>query len=297
MDVSIVTVAYNSAACIKACLESVLAQQDVRKEIVLVDNASSDQTVDVIHSLGDKVRSIRNEQNVGFGRACNQAFACCQGRYIYLLNPDAQLIGRNALSSLCRALEQHPTWGLAGTRILDADGRPKGPPPSSYPDQGRVRHDFDRLPGSIAWAVGASLIIRREVFARVGGFDPDFFLYGEETDLCLRVRKLGFEIGYVDEVAVRHIGGQSEAGRDPYEVWTRRSNGIHLFWQKHYRPEDVVRLLRRDRFRSRYRMLVHGLQAQFLPAGSVAWQKHRRYRAIWESCCSALSRNVPGKPG
>ena len=99
----------------------------------------------------------------------------------------------------------------------------------------------------------------------------------------------------VEDAAVRHIGGASESGRDPYEVWTRRANGLHLFWKKHYPPTDVDKLLRRNCFRARYRMLVNGWLARFQSPKSNAWQKHRRYRAVWETSKSLLSARVNRK--
>src|SRR4029079_2283177 len=101
------------------------------------------------------------------------------------------------------------------------------PPSSSYPGQQTTVNNFDRLPGKVAWVIAASIIVRREIYAKMGGFDPDFFLYSEDTDFCLRLRKLGSEIGYFPEVEVGHIGGQSESDQDPFEVWMRRANGIH----------------------------------------------------------------------
>jgi|ERR1051326_2301512 GT2 family glycosyltransferase len=288
MDVSVITVTYNSAASIADCLESARAQRDVQSEILVIDNASSDRTVGFVRGLQATLTLIENRENVGFGRACNQGFAASKGRYIYLLNPDAQLIGTDALATICRALSEHKQWGMAGSRVETATGEKKSPA-TTYPDQSHVRKDFSQLPGKIAWVVGASMMVKREVYAELGGFDPEFFLYSEETDFCLRLRQRGYEIGFVEGAAVRHIGGASESGRDPYEVWTRRSQGLHLFWQKHYAPEDVERLLQRNRFRAGYRMLVNGWLARLQPPKSSAWQKHRRYRAVWEACSKSLA--------
>jgi GT2 family glycosyltransferase len=294
MDVSVIIVTYNSASSINDCLKSVAEQQDVEREILVIDNASSDETVSVVRTSTGKPILFENRENVGFGRACNQGFAASKGRFIYLLNPDAQLIGSNALATLCRALAEHKSWGMAGSRVLSATGEWKRPA-TNYPDDSHVRKDFSALPGKIAWVVGASMIIRREVYSELGGFDSDFFLYSEETDFCLRLRQRGYEIGVVEDAAVRHIGGASESGRDPYEVWTRRSRGLHLFWQKHYPPTDVDKLLRRNCLRARYRMLVNGWLARFQSSKSNAWQKHRRYRAVWETSKSLLSARANRK--
>ncbi|HYG35981.1 MAG TPA: glycosyltransferase family 2 protein [Clostridia bacterium] len=291
MQVSVITVTYNSAACIRECLKSAATQQGIDAEIILVDNASRDNTVEIARGFGGRVTVLANQQNVGFGIGCNQGFEISRGQFIYLLNPDAQLVTPNALSKLCAELGRHPQWGMAGNRILSADGELKDPPAIHYPNQGRVRADFSELPGEIAWVLGASMIIRRDVYTEVGGFDPSFFLYGEEIDFCLRVRQHGHEIGYVDDVEVEHIGGASERGSDPYDVAARRISGLHRFWQKHYAPDDVAYLIRRDQLRSGYRMAVYWMLSCGHAHDGKAWRKHRRYRAIWEVSSKFLAHH------
>src|SRR5712664_1497845 len=108
MDVSVIIVTYNSASSIADCLKSVQDQQDVTREILVIDNASSDQTADVVRGSLAKPVLIENRENIGFGRACNQGFAASQGRLIYLLNPDAQLVRSDSLALLGQALADHP---------------------------------------------------------------------------------------------------------------------------------------------------------------------------------------------
>src|SRR6267142_2388381 len=215
MDVSIIIVTYNSAPSIGDCLKSVQEQQDVQREILVIDNASSDETINVVRGSRVNPILIENRENIGFGKACNQGFAASQGRHIYLLNPDAQIVRSVGLALLCRALADHPRWGMAATRILSADSKPRPAPETDYPGQSPLDEKFSHLPGRIAWVIGASMIVRREVYAELGGFDPDFFLYGEDIDFGLRLRRCGHEIGLGEEVAVRRIGGASEQGRDP----------------------------------------------------------------------------------
>jgi len=297
IDVSIIIVTYRSACCIKDCLDALSAQKSVRTEIIVVDNASKDDTTEIVREGNRAVLLIENRDNLGFGRACNQGFEVSRGRFIYLLNPDTQLMGTDALACLCRALEEQPRWGMAGTCILSAKGQPKGPPNKEYPGQSRARSDFSHLPGQIAWVIGASIFVRREAYEAAGGFDLNFFLYGEDIDFCLRLRQKGYEIGFVDAVKVRHIGATSERGLDPYEVATRRTQGIHLFWKKHYPAADVARLVRRDQRRARYRMVLNGLLASVQPPNSLAWQKHRRYRAICETSARFLSDQQASEVG
>ncbi len=282
VEISVITVTYNSAATIAACLRSLQEQREIKPEIIVVDNASADATVGVVQDI-EGVKLIANRDNVGFGRGCNQGFEASHGRFVFMLNPDACLEEKDGLVRLCRAMDAHPAWGLAGTRILSWDGHNEMPPAMSYPDQRHARCDFSNLPGEIAWVLGASLFIRRDVFGAIGGFDPGFFLYGEETDLCMRIRKLGREIGYVPEVTVRHIGGVSERGNDPYQTRLRSMAGLHRFWMKHYPREDVLHMIRRDRFRATFRREWYALMGRWGGPASKAWLKHREYAAISEA--------------
>jgi len=280
VDISVIIVTYNSADCIAACVESVLAQTGVTAEVIVVDNASADDTLARLKPLACRV--IASPENLGFGRGNNLGFGVSTGRYIYLLNPDAKLVAQNALAELCRQMDATPRWGMAGTLILSPDGHDESAPATDYPGDRHIQRDFSKLPGKLAWLMGASMVIRRELYEKLGGFDPAFFLYSEETDLCLRMRELGYELGHISEVAVSHIGGASEDPRDPYAVSARKLRGLLLFRVKHYSPEDCRFLALRDLRRARWRMFWNGLLARIQPPRSKAWLKHRQYRAIWE---------------
>lgn len=291
MDISVISVTYNSERCIADCVRSVRSQRGVEFEIVVVDNASTDNTLARLKALNCRV--IASPENGGFGRGNNLGFAATSGRYVYLLNPDARLVETDALTNLCRLMDATPRWGMAGTMVRSSDGKPESPPAANYPGQRHVRRDFSNLPGKIAWVLGASMIIRRELYKKLGGFDPGFFLYSEETDFCLRMRETGFEIGHVPEISVEHIGGDSEDARDPYEVSAQKLKGLLRFRQKHYSPDDCLRLAKRDSRRARFRMIWNGLFARLQPPRSKSWQKQRRYRAIWEISRDYLKSRKP----
>ena len=294
MDISVIIVTYNAANYIRACLDSVCRQTDLEFEIIVVDNASADDTTKVVQKyIGDKknLRLLANRVNIGFGRANNQAFAASSGQFIYLLNPDAQLVQPDALKILRSEMERHPEWGVAGTRILQGDGQEEIMLCDHYQGQEHVRHrDFSKLPGRRAAVLGASMFFARHVFAEMGGFDEDFFLYQEEVDLCLRLREKGYEIGFVPQAAIQHIGEASERGCDPYETWRRRADGMLRFWKKHYPAADALRLAKKDERRARFKMLTYGWLARWQPANSGAWRKHRKYRAIWERSRSFIGQ-------
>jgi GT2 family glycosyltransferase len=294
VDISVIIVTYNSAKCIAACVESLLVQSGVSFEVIVVDNASTDETLATLKNFN--VRVISSPANLGFGRGCNLGFLQSCGRYIYLLNPDARLDGTNSLAKLCEVLDANIQWGMTGTRVCSTDGNDESSPATEYPGQRHVRRDFSGLPGKIAWTIGASMIVRRDVYEQLGGFDPGFFLYSEETDFCLRLRELGFEIGYAPEVMVLHIGGASEDWRDPYDVSARRLRGLLLFRQKHYSPDDCRFLAKRDLRRARFRMVWNGLLSSLQPPRSKVWLKYRQYRAIWEVSLEYLRSTCKEKP-
>jgi N-acetylglucosaminyl-diphospho-decaprenol L-rhamnosyltransferase len=289
VDVSVIVVTYNSERCIGACLGSILRQKGAPFETVVIDNASADDTLQKLRK--EKLSVIESKENIGFGRACNLGFSQSKGKYILLLNPDAELVDEFALRDMCRNMEQNPHWGLAGTKVVSHEGCLESPPAGEYPGQKHVNRDFSRLPGKIAWVIGASMVVRRDIFSRLGGFDPDYFLYSEETDLCLRTREIGYEIGWMEDVVARHIGGDSERDTDPFYVACRKLTGLITFRSKHYSKDECIFLAKRDLNRARFRMISNRIQASFKGTKSKPWAKYRTYRGIWETSTKYLDSN------
>jgi GT2 family glycosyltransferase len=280
-DISVIIVTYNSSRCVQECLNSLQRQKGVNHEVIVVDNASSDDTV--VEVRNNPCLLLENEENIGFGKACNIGVSRSTGRYIFLLNPDAQLTDKSDLETICRHMEENQKWGLAGTKVLCPNGSLESPPAQEYPGQKHVQRDFSKLPGDIAWVIGAAMIIRREIYLQLDGFDPDYFLYSEETDMCLRVRELGHEIGWMEDVVVRHISGDSEKHADPYNVASRKLRGLLIFRDKHYSLKECVFLAKRDRRRAFFRMLTNGSVALCKGGKSTEWEKYRMYRGVWET--------------
>ena len=280
-DISVIIVTYNSSECIQACLDSLWSQKGVDYEVIVVDNTSTDDTLLTVRN--NRSLLLESEENIGFGRACNLGMARSTGRYIFLLNPDARLTDESDLAQVCRLMDENPRWGLAGAKVLSPNGSLESPPAREYPGQKHVQRDFSKLPGDIAWVIGAAMIIRREIYLQLDGFDPEFFLYSEETDLCLRIRECGYEIGWMEDVSVRHIGGESEKGVDPYDTACRKLRGLLTFRTKHYAHRECVFLANRDRRRAFFRMITNGLLALVRGKKSTAWEKYRMYRGVWKT--------------
>jgi GT2 family glycosyltransferase len=223
--VDAVVVAYNSRATLRACVAPLAALPWAA--VTVVDNASPDDSSDVVADL--PVNVIRSPHNGGFSYGCNLGSAGGSAPYVLLLNPDARLAPAD-LSALVEALEANPEAALVGPRILDEEGRlawsqRRFPrlrstyaqalllhrlfPKASWTDELiREPSAYDR-PGSPDWLSGACVLVRRSALEQVGGLDPGFFLYSEDTDLCRRLRLAGWNVLFEPRATVHHVGGAS----------------------------------------------------------------------------------------
>ena len=243
IDLSVIIISYNTRDYLSDCLKSVLKQQGITFEIIVVDNNSTDGSRRMVAQAFPRVKLIANSENLGFGRANNQALKICRGRYVYFLNPDT-VTEPDCFITMLRFMEENPGIGLAGTKMLYPDHSFHPSVGDGYPGGRRARKIMPTLPGDIAWVLGASMIAPIEVIKAMHGFDERFFLYGEEQDLCLRIRKSGLRIGYISDAVVIHWGGKSERNNLPADVWAKKIKAEYLFYSKHY-PDATVRAIRR----------------------------------------------------
>ena len=278
-EISVVVVSYNTADLIGECLASVESGQGVPLEIFVVDNASSDGSAAAVRKGFPAVHLVENRENRGFGAANNQVLSLCRGRYLVLLNPDA-VVRPGAFREMAAHMDANPRVGLAGPRITNPDGSHQDSVSFRYPGQKHTSGELAGLAGSIACVMGACQIIRPELMRRIGGFDEDFFLYGEDQDLCLRIRESGYEIGYVESAEVVHHGGKSERGSTPPEVWRRKMNAEYLFYEKHYLPGTVRRIVKAHLARSGWRLAILRLSLPFARDRMAAAGKMAKYLAL-----------------
>lgn len=261
MELSIVIVSYNTAALTLACLESLTAA-DGDKEIRVVDNASTDDTLLRIRSRFPETHVIANETNRGFAAANNQALPHCSGRYVVFLNPDT-VVKKVALQKAVDFMDANPQIGLAGAKILNPDGTLQESVAYRYPGEKYTSGETADLTGNIACVLGAFMIARKELIVELGGFDEDYFLYGEDQDLAWRIREKGFSIGYIEESEVFHWGGQSEAETPPAAVFAKKIRAEYLFYAKHYRPQTIAGIKRSHRRKAIYRLITLKLMNPF----------------------------------
>lgn len=257
LQVSVLIVNYNTAAEVIQCVHSVLAQQGVTFDIWVIDNASHDMSVKRLQETFSNIHVIENARNVGFGAANNIGAAGASGEYLYFLNPDAQLIGSDSLLRLYTFLKDRPACGLAGTRVIETASGRKIKAAYHYPGQAHLKNTagIANLPGKIAWIQGSSMLIKKSLFDQLHGFDDNYFLYAEETDLCLRVRKAGYCIEVCPDASVEHIGGASQRHEKVAATRLRKQQALYLFYQKHYSHADCQRLAKRARKHATWKIL------------------------------------------
>jgi GT2 family glycosyltransferase len=186
------------------------------------------------------------------------------GMFLLLLNPDTVLMRSDTLKILVDRLASNPQIGLLSPLIEEPRKDKQVYPRYRYPSTGHLKYTkiFNALPGQIAWVLGACMLIKHSVFEVIGGFDPDYFLYGEDTDICLKLRLAKYEIGFAEDVRIMHVGGASEFGANTLEKWLRKKRGLYLFFTKHLDTRDVIRIAKVETLKSR--IYLFGLQCKYL---------------------------------
>jgi N-acetylglucosaminyl-diphospho-decaprenol L-rhamnosyltransferase len=245
-DLSIVIVNWNTSQLLRQCLSSIKNCGE-NWEIVVVDNASTDDSSRMVEDEFPEAHLLLNETNLGFARANNRGIQASRGRYILLLNSDT-VASEEALAYLVSFMDQHPNVGACGPRLLRLDGSPQpyafgGDPTLFYLlARGinqllfrRYLHDWaTHTIQEVDWVSGACLMARRQAIEQVGLLDENIFMYFEDNDWCLRIRKAGWKVYYNPQVSIVHIGGQSLAqnpsARQAYY------HSLNYFYAKHYSP-------------------------------------------------------------
>lgn len=259
-EASIVIVSFNTRDTLRECLETVQREASgLRIETFVVDNNSRDGSPEMVEVKFPEVRLIRSTVNLGFGAANNLALQAAQGGYLILLNSDA-FLGPGTLRLAIDHMNRQPEVALGGARLVGRDLSWQ-PAARMFPS---IRTDalvmtglaarypkskffgyFDRTwadpsqPAQVDWVPGAFSIIRAEVLEEVGLFDPRFFLYAEEVDLCRRIKNAGYAIWYWPDILVVHVGGESsrtmsDADLSGSQVVHWRMRSTLLYYRKHH---------------------------------------------------------------
>jgi len=246
IELSVIVVNWNTRDLLRECLAALhAADLPAPAETIVVDNASTDGSVDMVRGEFPGVTVLANEDNAGYARANNRALCRARGRYVLLLNSDTR-VAPTAIRTLWRFMEEHPAAAACAPRLVTVDGLAQrfafgGEPTAAYLLRrllargllGRDLHDW-ACPEAreVDWASGACLLVRREAVDAVGLLDEEMFMYFEDVDWCLRMRRSGWRVYVQPEAVVTHVGGQSvrqnSAARQNYY------HGMRRLYAKHY---------------------------------------------------------------
>ena len=251
--IAVVIVAYNTADLLRRCLYGLRSDGGGRVQVIVVDNGSNDETVAVATAAMPPVELVEAGTNLGFGRAVNLAARQVERDYLVTLNPDC-LPTPAVLLQLARRLDRESRLGYAGPRIVKPSGRPDAACLRGDPDPfgallyfTRVARLFPRSPGisrynltyldyekeqPLLCGTGACLMFRTSAFRAVGGFDEAFFMYGEDLDICRRLRAAGHPGIYVPGAEVLHVKG--EASRKESQRMLREFHrAMWIYYRRH----------------------------------------------------------------
>lgn len=255
MEISIIIVNYNVKDFLAQCLSTLrIALDGLESEIIVIDNDSQDGSKDYLPKKFPEVQYSWLDVNLGFGAANNIGIEQAKGRYILLLNPDT-LIDKDTIRKMIAFMDKEPQTGIAGCRVLNADGTfqlacrrglptpwasfcklfglqslfPKSPVFAQY--NLTYKSEFETY--DVDALIGAFMFCRREALMESGGFDTDFFMYGEDLDLCHRVKQLGWNIRYYHEPTIIHFKGESSRRSTMNEIMVFY-DAMEIFAKKHF---------------------------------------------------------------
>jgi len=229
IDLSIIIVSWNVLDFLTACLDSIRANAgDLSLEVIVVDSASTDDTVPVLRGRYPWVKVVSQSENIGFTRSNNIGLQAASGRYLMLLNPDTEVV-RNALTQMVDYLDHNPAVGIVGPHTLNSDGstqstRRRFPTlqtaifestwlqkfaPRRILERYYARDVADTATADIDWVQGSALLARREVYEQIGALDEQYIMFSEELDWCKRARDAGWRVVYLGSAQIVHHGGKS----------------------------------------------------------------------------------------
>jgi N-acetylglucosaminyl-diphospho-decaprenol L-rhamnosyltransferase len=293
-EISVIIVSFNTCDLLAGCLRSLRRVADEAcLEVIVVDNASSDGSAEMVETEFPEAKVVRSGRNAGFATAMNLGIAASAGEFLFALNPDT-LVPRETVRKLLTFIKNKPRAAVIGASLTHPDGRPQA---STFGEPTLFREFWNFLPeiksifkpGRLGQAKpqgepfqvegvsGAAFLMRRDALRQVGGFDGEFVLYHEELDLFMRMRDAGWEIWTLPAAQVIHFDAQSSGYRadrlpsSPVLQW--RIGGMDRLWKKHKSP--IQHRLWRAQARGLLRLRM-ALVAVILPfRGQKGMHRHR----------------------
>ncbi len=265
MDLSIIIVSYNTRKLLKDCLASIFKfTKGISFEVIVVDNASKDQSADMVRKNYPQVKLILNRDNLGFTKANNQGIRIAKGEYIMLLNSDTYLV-ENSFRKLAEKAKSLENLGALGPLLLNQDHSIQQSV-GYFPNLPQVflwMSFIDDLPGGqnlkpyhidhnsfyqkekeVDWVTAAAILVPRKVINKVGALDENIFMYGEEIELCYRIKQAGYQVYFTPETKIVHIG-RGSSQKIPTKAFIGEYQGVIYFYQKYKGALSlqIVRLL------------------------------------------------------
>jgi GT2 family glycosyltransferase len=248
--VTVVMVSYNTRELTVQAITTLIQNCSLPLEIIVVDNASTDETVETVQNTFPDVKLVQNNQNVGFGMANNQGFELATNDLVLLLNTDA-FIRQGCVEKLVDTIYSDAKIGVVGPRILNEDGTLQ---PSVHPFPGPLRAVLEywwlerlfpsgtplgsyrnwsyAVQSDVPWLIGACMLVRKSVIDETAGFSKEFFMYAEETDWQKRISNSGWRIVFTPKAECIHLGGAS-GGIADLKVRSEFFRSQDIYLQKH----------------------------------------------------------------
>jgi len=252
--VSIVIVNWKTPQLLAHCLKEIEKDEGFKNfALYVVDNASGDQSVEMMKTDFPYAHLVANSENVGFSKACNQIIPSTDGDYILLLNPDTKVVG-NAISLLSKFLDEHEDCGAVGPKVLNEDGtlqlacRRSFPSPSAaffrltylsrifpqskFLSKYNMTYADPNASTEVDALSGSCMMVRRTAIDQIGLLDEDIFMFGEDIDWCWRIKEANWKIFYLPDAVIFHLHGASARLR-PVGATINLHKGMEVFYRKH----------------------------------------------------------------
>ena len=288
MDVSVIIVSYNTRELLRDCLASVRENTEgLDYEVIVVDNASGDGSPKMVEKEFGWVRLLALSENIGFGRANNEGIKIARGRNVFFLNPDTLLLN-NAIKILCDFLDEHEDVGICGGNLYTKEMTPVHSYMMYFPSlQGEfndmlfgtifrrkygkdLEFNHGDKPVEVAYITGADMMVKKAVLDEAGVFDPDFFMYFEETELTWRIRQTGCRVMNLPSAKIVHLEGQSVSLKERREQMYLSSR--RLYFRKVYSSA----------FKRRVCHVMYGVRALLQILYYTFYRPDKRQAEIWK---------------